>query len=74
MRVWNPEAVRLALISRDETCEPLARMSAMVQLDSMMKNGTLIVDTDIPTLARSLVDDRLPKYIWKNGARIKVKQ
>ncbi len=47
---------------------------AMVQINSMAEAGTLIVDVEIPDLAEALVNDTQPKYIWRNGARVKVKQ
>lgn len=72
--IWNPIAVQLAQRSKDENVDPIERLMAMVQINSMAEAGTLIVDVSIPDLAEALVSDTQPKYIWRNGARVKVKQ
>ncbi len=77
MKTWNPEAVRLAQIAHDESIEPIKRMMAMVQVNSMLEAGTLIVD--VPGDINDLIDKQTvereskEKYIWRNGARVKVK-
>jgi hypothetical protein len=72
--IWNPEAVKQAQLAHDETAEPFARMAAMLKVYSMAEAGTLITNVGEYDLAEALVDNTQPKYIWRNGARVKVKQ
>lgn len=81
MKIWNPEVVRLANIIHDPNANVSARLEAAFLVGKMADDGAVTIDAPIDPntkvhvddLAEALVDNKPVKYVWRNGARIRVK-
>jgi hypothetical protein len=65
-RVWNPKMVELAKRSKDESLSVVDRMMALHTLGFMAQMG-------VPMIVDNSLEVEKPKYIWRNGAKVKVK-
>ncbi len=84
MKFISPIAVDLAKKSKDENAPIKERVLALAQLGTMAQNNHVVID--IPDVifntvkialadeAKAMITGEKPEYIWRNGARIKVKK
>jgi len=67
------ELIELAEIAKDESRTAMERMNAMYKLGVIVQNGEQLqsmineLDNQVPE------EDDEPKYVWRNGAKVKVK-
>ena len=66
------ELEELARKSKDESLPARERLEAMFQLGSIVQAGERLQET-VDQLAEEIEEDNEPKYVWKNGARVRVK-